>query len=86
MLFAGLTAVGGVEAKRRAKDVSSSLEQAKRFARGLELADENRAEGAPRGQYAVPFFYATNRCLVPAARDQVGIWFHDVRHAMHPSD
>ncbi|PZR04620.1 MAG: type I restriction-modification system endonuclease [Archangium gephyra] len=80
VLFAGLTAVGIVEAKRKARDVSASLDQSQRYARGLELPEENRAEGGPWGEFAVPFLYATNgRPWFKQLTTKSGIWFVDAR-------
>lgn len=81
VLFVGLMAVGVVEAKRKAKDVSASLEQSKRYARGLTvLDDEQLPDGGPWGPYAVPFLYATNgRPWFKQLETKSGIWFQDVR-------
>lgn len=80
-LFIGLTAVGVVEAKRQRKDVSSALEQSKRYSRGFSPNDEIQLpEGAPWGDYQVPFLYATNgRPYLEQLRDKSGIWQLDVR-------
>ncbi len=80
VLFVGLTAVGVVEAKRQARDVSASLEQSERYARGLTLDPENRPEGGPWGEFAVPFLYATNgREWFQQLTTKSGIWFVDAR-------
>ncbi len=81
VLFVGLTVIGVVEAKRTAKDVSGSLQQARRYSEGFSLqADEAFAAGAPWGKYGVPFLYATNgRPWFKQLDTKSGIWFHDVR-------
>ncbi len=81
VLFIGLTAVGVVEAKRKAKDVSGSLEQSRRYSRDFEIrGDELLPEGGPWGKYGVPFLYATNaRPWFKQLDTKSGIWFQDVR-------
>ena len=81
VLFVGLTAIGVVEAKRKAKDVSGSLEQSKRYSRGFEIRGDELLPGdGPWGKYAVPFLYATNgRPWFKQLDTKSGIWFQDVR-------
>ncbi|MER2559914.1 MAG: type I restriction-modification system endonuclease [Myxococcaceae bacterium] len=81
VLFVGVTAVGVVEAKRQSKDVSGSLQQARRYSENFVLrGDEVFAEGAPWGKYKVPFLYATNgRPWFKQLSEKSGIWFQDVR-------
>ncbi|MFZ5440925.1 MAG: type I restriction-modification system endonuclease [Myxococcota bacterium] len=81
VLFVGLTAIGVVEAKRKAKDVPGALEQAKRYARGLELKhDEVFPDGSPWGDFKVPFLFATNgRPWFKQLETKSGIWHVDVR-------
>lgn len=83
VLFAGLTAIGVIEAKRKAKDVPGALEQARRYARGLEIKhDEVFPEGGPWGDFQVPFLYATNgRPWFRQLETKSGIWHLDVRRA-----
>lgn len=97
VLFAGLTAVGVVEAKRHDKNVRSALGQAARYARGFAAMDgATTAAGAPwsdapggtgdAGPYHVPFHFATNgRPFLRQLLEQSGIWFRDARRATnHP--
>ncbi|MBZ9715561.1 type I restriction-modification system endonuclease [Deinococcus multiflagellatus] len=87
-LFIGLRLVGVVEAKRAAKNVMSSLEQAKRYSRHFNLAsvkDLDYPEG-PWGEYRVPFLYATNgRPYLRQLQHESGIWFWDARRSTNPS-
>ena len=81
VLFVGLTAIGVVEAKRESKDVSGSLQQARRYSEGFFLQhDEVFPDGSPWGKYRIPFLYSTNgRPWFKQLDTKSGIWFHDVR-------
>lgn len=81
VLFTGLTVVGVVEAKRKAKDVSGSLQQSRRYSEGFHLqGDEQFVEGGPWGKCKVPFLYSTNgRPYFKQLETKSGIWFQDVR-------
>jgi len=84
VLFVGLTAVATVEAKRKAVDVSASLQQAKRYSRDFAHTDEYAAEGHPWGKHKIPFTFATNgRPYLKQLRTKSGIWFCDVRRPMN---
>jgi type I restriction enzyme R subunit len=61
VLFAGLRPLAVIEAKRQRKDVSASLEQAKRYSRGYAVTPDQLAPGGPWGDYSLPFLFATNR-------------------------
>lgn len=80
-LFVGLQVVAVVEAKRRSKDVSGAIDQAKRYSRGYQiLGDETLPGGSPWGEYKVPFVFATNgREFLQQLRTKSGIWFCDLR-------
>ncbi len=99
VLFVGVTPYAVVEAKKKAKRIPSSLEQSKRYARGLghssppSQASEGPAPGwattlaTARGpRYLVPFLYATNgRPYLRQLESESGVWFLDVRHPTnHP--
>jgi type I restriction enzyme R subunit len=91
VLFAGLAAVGVVEAKRHNRNVRSALGQAARYAEGFApMGGATRAGGpwgtAPGGPYHVPFHFATNgRPYLRQLLEQSGIWFRDARRATnHP--
>ncbi|MBL4844674.1 MAG: type I restriction-modification system endonuclease [Planctomycetes bacterium] len=82
VLFVGLRPVAVVEAKKASKDVSGSLEQAKRYSRAYELPGDQKTPGGPWGEYAVPFLYATNgRPYLRQLETKSGIWFLDGRVA-----
>ncbi len=80
VLFAGLTAIGIVEAKRKNKDVCGSIEQAKRYSEGFEKGNGWEPAGGPWGNYKVPFLFATNgRPFLRQLKTKSGIWFLDGR-------
>ncbi|MBK5915571.1 type I restriction-modification system endonuclease [Rhodocyclus purpureus] len=93
VLFAGLTPIATVEAKRRNTNVSGALQQAKRYSRGFipsaetELPAENW--GAD-GLYRIPFAFSTNaRPYLRQLATHSGIWFCDLRrpdNLAHPLD
>jgi type I restriction enzyme, R subunit len=87
VLFAGLTVVGVVEAKRKYKDVSAVVQQAKRYSEGYVIqGDEHLPEGSPWGAFKVPFLFATNgRPFIQQLRTKSGIWFLDVRRSKNNS-
>jgi type I restriction enzyme, R subunit len=80
-LFVGLQIVALVEAKRQCKDVSASIDQAKRYSDGYRIrGEETLADGSPWGGYQVPFVFATNgREFLQPLRTKSGIWFCDLR-------
>ena len=93
VLFIGLTPVAVVEAKRKNVDVSSALQQAKRYSRTFtpsqetDLPAENwRVEAA----YRIPFAFSSNgRPFLRQLATKSGIWFCDLRRADnlgHPLD
>jgi len=92
MLFAGLTPIAAVEAKRLNINVAGKLEQAMRYARGF-ISDAEHVpawllEGLqgpwPDGQggyFNVPFAYSSNgRPLIKQSPEASGTWFRDLRH------
>ena len=86
-LFAGLQAIGVVEAKRQSTDVSGDIIQAKRYSRGFRLhGDAELIGGRPWDDYRVPFVFATNgRDFLEQLRTKSGIWFCDVRRSQNLS-
>ena len=86
VLFAGLAAVGVVEAKRESKDVAGSIEQAKRYSRAYQASSDEIAVGGPWAGYAIPFLFATNgRPYLRQLLTKSGIWFLDARRPRnHP--
>lgn len=83
VLFAGLTPVAVVEAKRRNIDVSASLQQAKRYSRGFTPTSETDLPAinwGDAGVYRVPFAFATNgRPFLRQLATKSGVWFCDLR-------
>ncbi len=79
VLFIGHTPVASIEAKKGAKNVYSAIDQAKRYAMGLN--DPNELERAQTwGDYKVPLVFATNgRTYLKQLQQESGIWFLDVR-------
>lgn len=85
-LFCGMRCVGVVEAKRASVDVYSTLQQAKRYAKDMQLHDAAEFAGGPWNGYRVPFLFATNgRPYLRQLKTKSGIWFWDVRRN-EPSD
>lgn len=92
ILFAGLTPIGAVEAKRLNVNVAGKIAQAERYSAGLQLdADheaawqvEGRSGPWPDGKgglFQVPFVYSCNgRPLVKQSPEASGTWHRDVRH------
>lgn len=85
-LFVGMDLFGVVEAKKKAKDVVSDLQQAKRYASDIEIKGEERFPGGPWGNYKVPFLFSTNgRPYLKQLETKSGIWLLDGRHSSnHP--
>lgn len=86
VLFAGLTPVAVVEAKRKRVDVSAALVQSKRYATHFALDADMMSPGGPWDGHHVPFLYATNgRPFLRQLVEKSGIWFRDARQATnHP--
>lgn len=87
-LFAGLTCVGIVEAKRRNKNVAASIDQAGRYAQGFLPEPGIELPGGPwrtdaKGKepaYRVPLLFSANgRGYLKQIETQSGIWFRDAR-------
>lgn len=82
VLFIGLMPVASVEAKRKNLDVSGSLQQAKRYARGFAMTEDLQAPGGPWAAYRLPFVFSTNgRPYLRQLATFSGTWFCDVRAA-----
>ena len=79
VLFIGLTAVAVIEAKKNARNVYGAIDQAKRYARGLQGKDNFNIETI-YGEFKVPLTFATNgRPYLKQLEQESGIWFLDVR-------
>jgi len=85
VLFAGLTPIAIVEAKRESKNVRGVIQQAKRYSRGFQDKGFATPVG-PWDDYRVPFLFATNgRDYLRQLKDESGIWFLDARRSTnHP--
>lgn len=91
VLFAGMTPLAVVEAKRENENVAGKIPQAERYAAGFrQQADfepawqlEGRSAGWPDAQgqaFQIPFVYSSNsRPFLPQLAEQSGTWFRDVR-------
>jgi len=80
VLFNGLQAIGIVEAKRKNLDVSSAIDQAKRYSRDFNTKDSCELPGGPWDNNQIPFVFSTNgRPFLRQLETQSGIWFCDVR-------
>lgn len=91
VLFAGLTPVAVVEAKRENENVAGKIPQAERYARGFRQEQSGvpawQLEGLSAGwedgqggRFEVPFVYSSNsRPYLSQLAEQSGTWFRDVR-------
>lgn len=91
VLFAGLTPIAVVEAKKENTNVAGKIPQAERYSQGFNVTPplQSAWERAGMtiawpdekdGHYKVPFVYSCNgRPYVPQLAEQSGIWFRDVR-------
>lgn len=91
VLFAGLTPIAVVEAKKENTNVAGKISQAERYSKGFkinapllgawEVAGRTIAwPDESDGHYHVPFVYSCNgRPYVPQLAEQSGSWFRDVR-------
>ncbi|WP_083007727.1 type I restriction-modification system endonuclease [Halomonas sp. GT] len=79
VLFIGLMPVAVVEAKKSARNVYGSIDQAKRYAKGLQEKGAFTVEEL-YGEFRVPLAFATNgRPYLKQLEQESGIWFLDVR-------
>lgn len=85
-LFVGVRCVGVIEAKRRNKNVSSSIDQAQRYARTIALDHGTPpVDGGPwldtsGHKFLVPFVFSANgRSYLKQVETESGIWFRDAR-------
>lgn len=91
VLFAGMTPIGVVEAKRANVNVAGKIPQAQRYSRGFHIEPSHKpawtvggvteawadGEGA---HFHVPFVYSCNgRPFINQLAEQSGTWFRDVR-------
>lgn len=91
VLFAGLTPIAIVEAKRKRINIADRIPQAERYAREFKLAAEHQQPWLQAGQaqpwsdgqdgsFRVPFAFACNgRPFIKQLAEQSGTWFRDLR-------
>ncbi|MCX9157270.1 type I restriction-modification system endonuclease [Niveibacterium sp. 24ML] len=91
VLFAGLSPVAVVEAKRENENVAGKIPQAERYSRGFKQEQGFKPAWElaglpapwPDGQgdaFQIPFVYSSNsRPYLQQLAEQSGIWFRDVR-------
>lgn len=91
VLFAGLTPIAVVEAKKENENVAGKIKQAERYSFGLQVDASMRTAWELEGRdkpwsdgdarfYQVPFVYSCNgRPYIPQLAEQSGTWFRDVR-------
>lgn len=91
VLFAGLTPIAIVEAKRKRINIADRIPQAERYAREFNLAAEHQQPWLLAGQnqpwndgqgghFRVPFAFACNgRPFIKQLAEQSGTWFRDLR-------
>ena len=91
VLFAGLTPIAVVEAKKENTNVAGKIPQAERYSKGLQVLPPLQGAWEIQGftvawpdeydgHYKVPFVYSCNgRPYVPQLAEQSGTWFRDVR-------
>ena len=87
VLFAGLTPVAIVEAKRKRINIADRIPQAERYARQLIITNDLQPAGPATGwadgqdsHFHVPFAFACNgRPFIKQLAEQSGIWFRDLR-------
>ncbi|MCK9394106.1 MAG: type I restriction-modification system endonuclease [Methylobacter sp.] len=91
VLFAGLTPIAVVEAKRENTNVAGKIPQAERYSRGFKSSSTMQPAWQLEGRtiawsdnqeshYQIPFVYSCNaRPYVKQLAEQSGTWFRDVR-------
>jgi len=90
VLFIGLIPMAPIEAKRKNLDVSSALQQAKRYSRGFEPSSETLVHPENWGaqsEFRLPFVFSSNgRPYLRQLATRSGIWFCDLRRPDNLSD
>jgi len=91
VLFAGLTPIGVVEAKRENENVAGKIPQAERYSAGFKPADTMQSAwgfagrtlawpDGKDGHYQIPFVYSCNgRPYIKQLAEHSGTWFRDLR-------
>ncbi|QNL48950.1 type I restriction-modification system endonuclease [Olivibacter sp. SDN3] len=84
-LFIGTSLYGVVEAKKYGQDISTNLDQSKRYALNIIPQEGIEILGEWQG-YKVPFLYSTNgREYLQQIATKSGIWYLDVRETYNNS-
>ena len=79
VLFIGMTLVGTIEAKKNAKNVYGAIDQAKRYASGIDRLPDG-VEVTEFNEFNCPLTFATNgRAYLKQLEQESGIWFLDIR-------
>ncbi|MEW6211074.1 MAG: type I restriction-modification system endonuclease [Acidobacteriota bacterium] len=82
VLFVGLMPVATVEAKRKNIEVSSALQQAKRYCRDFKITEDILPAGGPWNDFHIPFAFSANgRPYLRQIATRSGIWFCDLRRS-----
>jgi type I restriction enzyme R subunit len=82
VLFAGLEAVGVVEAKKKNTDVAGKIDQSKRYSTTIRIEPANAPRGGPWREYRIPFLFSANgRAYLKQIETKSGIWFLDARRS-----
>jgi type I restriction enzyme R subunit len=88
VLFAGLSALAVVEAKRDSRHIPGSIDQAKRYSQGFRglPGEAEFLAGGPWSACRVPFLFASNgRPYLHQLETLSGVWFLDARRPQnHP--
>ncbi len=91
ILFAGLTPIAVVEAKRENIDVAGKIHQAERYSSGFNPGVEIQPAwqtgkrtvawpDADEGHFQIPFAYSSNgRPFIKQLKEKSGTWFRDLR-------
>ena len=80
VLFAGLTPLAVVEAKRENVDVAGAITQSQRYSTDFQPEEGLASPGGPWGNYQIPFLFSTNgRGYLKQLKTKSGIWFQDAR-------
>lgn len=81
VLFVGLIPAAAVEAKRKNIDVSSALQQAKRYSRTFKSDEGLVSPGGPWREFQIPFVFSSNgRPYLRQLATRSGTWFCDLRN------
>jgi type I restriction enzyme R subunit len=91
LLFAGLTPIGIVEAKRKRVNIAERIPQAERYSRDFQFTGDLQPawqgvvpgsgwDDGQGGSFQVPFAFACNgRPYIAQLAEQSGTWFRDLR-------